>query len=161
MTESEHPGEVRPDDQGVGDEVEWHRIAHDVPGERSSVLRLEGMLVVPELVRSTPLLIHKPALRFPRRDLAAPLEWESVDAQLVVDQGPHPHIDRERRDDLELQQGRGEHLEIGSIGEQREYFVERTWQPEFELDLMHFHGGIVISVGCSGSCTIADACVGG
>ncbi len=125
----EDPLEIRGHQKLLDEYAETDRVAHRVSHQRAAGPRLERVLVHPETVRTTPLLVHETMRRIPNGDLRPPADGKSPDAQSVVDKRADPHLHRLPRDHLEAQPRRRDPLKVGRVGEEREHFGGLSRQP--------------------------------
>ena len=98
-------------------------VTNAVQDPRAGTLHLEVVLVDPEAVGATQLLVDEQGWGFPARNASAPAHGYPANSQAVVDQGSHFHVDGRRGFDAEVEEGRGDVLQIEGISEEREDFL--------------------------------------
>lgn len=104
------------------------RIFYAIADARTSVISLEAMGMVPQLIRPFQLQIFKSVRWLPRREFGSPTHGNPVPMQQVVNQCAGEQLDRLGREDLKAQPFRSEQLEIAGVGEKAKNFAN-AWEP--------------------------------
>ena len=82
----------------------------------------EGVLVNPSSIGSLHLLVDKPVRGLPGCDLRAPSDRKHPDAQLVVDEGPLLHFNRQLGENVEMKPGGSQLVQVLRPGEKGKDF---------------------------------------
>jgi hypothetical protein len=108
-------------------ELQWNHPTPRSPRDRYVGARSrlhEPVFMAPQSIRAAQLLVHEAMRRPPSGDFALPADGEAKQAELVADSSAAAHLNRERRDDGEFEERRGEALEILRISEKLEGLLD-------------------------------------
>ena len=115
--------------QSADEPAKWHVEINRVRDARAFALFDEGVRVHPRAVGPAALLVDEALGRLPARDLGLPSQRDPVEAQAVVNPHAGPQHDA-GREDLEVQPGRRQRLEVSGVGKELKDFVPRPRQPD-------------------------------
>ena len=104
-------------------------IAHCIRDARTPFLRMEGVSVVPQTIRSGQLRVDETLRRLPLTNLRRPPERNAVPAELVTDLCAFGEADRLLTQNAEVQPGRCNRLEVARIGKKCKHLVHRSRNP--------------------------------
>jgi hypothetical protein len=99
----------------------------------------EAVLVDPLAVGAAKLLVDETMRRVPDGDFAAPTDRDAADFEAVVDFGALPDVNGRRRENVKLQRGWSEFLEIHGVREKGEDFLDRARQPKARFKSKNLH----------------------
>ena len=110
MTELKNPFEIGRDEKFLHEPAAGDGVFDVIADDGAAVLFGKRMFMHPERVGALGLPIDKAVRRFPDRDLALPAQRDAAEAQAVIEQRPLRDPCVGRRDDFEVQPGRGQAL---------------------------------------------------
>lgn len=105
MSILENAFDIAPHEEPMDERATARAIAHLIEAERSAIPFLEGMRVMPQVIRAAQLNVHELVRRIPLGDFRASTDGNTVNGDAVIDQGASTQNDRRRREYLKLQPG--------------------------------------------------------
>lgn len=117
----------------IDERASRHGVDDVVPAQGTAVPLLEPVPMDPLPVRAAPLFINKPEGGLPDGDFALPAKRQAVEAEPLVDELTRAHGNRSRGEDLEMEPGGRDGLQVPGLPEEGEDPVARMGNPEFAL----------------------------
>lgn len=112
------PGQIRRHQPPVDQPASPDRVPHMIFDQRASLHRAEAVLVNPSAIGTPDLFVHKETGGIPGRDAAPPTQGNSTEPEPVVDFRACLDGDRYGIEDLKVQPGRGEQIQVSCIREE-------------------------------------------
>jgi hypothetical protein len=130
-------------DEEFGDErAAGDGVADVIFAESAAVLLGEAVFVNPDAIRAAKLFVDEAIGRIPHGDFAAPADGNAVNFEAIVDFDALMDF-AGWLEEMEVQPGRGDFLEVGGLGEEAENFGARVREEEAVVEFEEFHEGSV------------------
>jgi hypothetical protein len=101
--------------------------ANPVSDQSTAFHRMEGVLMIPEGVRTLQLIVHEPNRGLPLGNISEPSQGQSMKSKAVANAGPLTDLLRSDLFDLEVKPFRSDGLEITGIGKKRKNLFKGFW----------------------------------
>lgn len=150
----EDPFDIPPHEKPVHQRPAARAIADVVGAKGAAVALFEGVRVRPERVRPAQLNVDEAMRLLPLRNLRAPADGKTMRVIAAVNERPGLHLDRWRRQHLELQLGPHDGIQVSRLGEKGKDFAAWARKPEFgfQRELVHGRGGLKPGLDATRAC---------
>lgn len=139
----ENPAKIRCDKKTIHERAAERLIGHLIFDQRSGRQFFEKVLMMPNSIGTSSLLVNKMKRRFPGRDGALPPNGNASDSETVVNQRARSHANRGRRQDLKMEPRRRELFQVERICEEFEHGFDRLWEKQLSLEFEVARSGTV------------------
>jgi hypothetical protein len=136
--------EVAANGEAVGERAEWaegERVANLVADRGAVAFGGKRVGVVPEFVGAAKFDVDEARGGRPLDDFCDPAESDEMPMDAIFDQRARGHRDWRWRNDVELEPGRREKLQVRRVAEEGEDFVDRARHPLLAVELVFVHAG--------------------
>jgi len=118
----ENAAEVGSDEEAVDEPAARDGVFNFVADQGTAVALFERVFVMPAAIRAMELIVGEGVRRVPAGDFALPAYGDAVKFELVLNARTEGNYDGPRREDTEVEEGRGELFEMFGCGEEWEDF---------------------------------------